>query len=474
MNVVKRVAKNISTLYISHMVITILGLLLNIYIARRLGDVIFGNYSFAFVSAGLFTIFLDFGYDTLLIREVSKKKKVSEKYINNIISFRLFLSFIVIIIASLIINFLDIDPEIQYVLYIFLLYKILISISNVFYSSFRAFEHMEFEAIIQIISNFLRCGIGIILLYFGFGLLELSYAFLFSGFVAVFLCGVISTFKFIKPKITFPFNFVKQTIKTALPLSLISVFSLIFLRIDTVFLSFMKGANVVGWYNASYNLILNFIPIPHLFMQTILPLLSRYSVSSHGSLNNAYNKAFKILFMIGLPISVGISLLSDRFIILFYGLEYSNSIISLQILAWDVLVKFLYFSSAYILISINKQTKMVFAVAITASINIILNFILIPNYSYVGASIATIISELVLLFIYLFYNRKYSFHIEFKKIFPVPIIAIVPVILYLNFFKDQNLFFLVMGSIVIYFSIIFLLKGISRDEIEMVKSIYKK
>jgi len=51
-----------------------LSLVLTIFIARSLCDVIFGKYSFALAFTAIFAVFSDWGYNTLLIREVAREK----------------------------------------------------------------------------------------------------------------------------------------------------------------------------------------------------------------------------------------------------------------------------------------------------------------------------------------------------------------------------------------------------------------
>ena len=74
MKTVQRIAKNTAALFAAQFVVSILSLVLSIAITRSLGDVIFGKYSFALAFTALFAVFLDLGYNTLLIRDVARDK----------------------------------------------------------------------------------------------------------------------------------------------------------------------------------------------------------------------------------------------------------------------------------------------------------------------------------------------------------------------------------------------------------------
>ena len=199
-----------------------------------------------------------------------------------------------------------------------------------------------------------------------------------------------------------------------------------------------------------------------------------YFISSKDSLKIIYEKSFKYLFILGLPITIGTTLLADRLIHLFYGEQFNNSVIILQILAWDILLIFLYWSLTVTLVSINKQNKVIIIAFLTAIINITLNIALIPSFSYIGAAIATIISEIFLISSYLYFNSRYIYSIKIHKIIPKPIIACTLMGIFIYQFNNINLFVLIMLAIILYFTSLFLLKGFSNDDIQVLKKLLKR
>lgn len=474
MGTVRRIAKNTLALFAAQFFIAILSLVLSIFIARNLGDVTFGKYSFALAFVAIFTVFSDLGYNTLLIRDVARAKDQASKYLSNIISIRALLSIVIFALIFIIINVMDYPADTKNVIYLFGVYTLLVSLSNIFRVTFRAFEKMEYEAGINILTEIVKVSLGLLVLFLGYGLMELALVFLFSGIFDFLLSFLVCEKKFVKSKTELDFGFWKKTIKIALPLSMLSIFGLIYIRIDTIMLSVMKGDAVVGWYNAAYNLVLSFKAIPHLFMNALFPLMSYYYVSSKSSLKVSYEKSFKYLLLLGLPIAVGITLLADRFIPLFYGQQFVNSVIALQILAWDVLLIFLCKCSSFLLVSSNKQNQMAIIVVFVALLNVILNLFLIPSFSYIGAAIATIAAESFLLIAYIYLTTRSIFKVSFHKIIVKPIISCGVMGVFIFQFREINLIILIITSIIIYFSLLYLLKGISDDDISLFKKLIKK
>jgi O-antigen/teichoic acid export membrane protein len=177
---------------------------------------------------------------------------------------------------------------------------------------------------------------------------------------------------------------------------------------------------------------------------------------------------------LGLPLAVGIFMLADSFIFLFYGPEFTNSIVALKILAWDILLKFLYLCSAYILISTDQQKQMTIIVIATALLNIILNLFLIPSYSYIGSGIATLITEIFLLVLYLYILTRNSYTINIKKILFQPIVASSIMAIFLWYFQDIQLALKILIAIFIYLTLLFVLKGFSKEDFRLIRQLIEK
>ena len=86
---------------------------------------------------------------------------------------------------------------------------------------------------------------------------------------------------------------------------------------------------------------------------------------------------------------------------MFFGEEYLESAGVLQILAVCIPIRFLTTSIESPLFTLNFMKWKTGIMGLVAFLNIVLNYLLIPSFSYTGAAIATVISELTLLILYL-------------------------------------------------------------------------
>ena len=474
MSIVRRIVKNTSALFIAQIVSSSVSLIFGVVIARFLGDTVFGKFAFALAFTEIFSIFASLGYNTLLVREVSRDKTLVNKYINNIFSFRVIISLILYVLIVITINLMQYPDDTKIAVYLLGIFQILEALANVFKVTFRAFERMELEAAIIVSVNLISLPFMLFLIYLGYGLITVCLVYVTIGLMdfvfSILLCGK----KIAMIRRDFDFNFFRKTIPTAISLSMLAIFALIYVKIDTVMLSIMKGDAVVGWYNAAYYMVQGFKPLQQLFMSALFPLMSFSFVSSKDVLKRIFERSFKYLFILGLPMAIGITLLADKIIFLIYGSNFQNSIIALQILAWDVLLVFLYGCISFLLVSIDRQHQMALLAGCTAIINIVLNLILIPSYSYIGSAFATIIAESFLLLAYIYLSARYFHLLPFHKIIIKPIIACSIMGLFVYFFHEMNLIAIILLAIIVYFTILFIIKGFSKDEIALMKSLIKK
>ncbi|MBA7560545.1 hypothetical protein ES708_02171 [subsurface metagenome] len=474
MNTVKRIAKNTIVLGISQIITSILGFFLLIYIARYLGEVGFGKYSFAISFTSLFIIFADLGLSNLVIRELARNRKLTNKYLTNISVIKLILSFFAFVFIVLTINLMNYPQDTTYAVYLFGVYTILTSFVLTFRSIFQAFERMEYTAVIMIIEKIILFPLVLFVLLSGYGLIELAYVYIFIGIVDVTLSFSIVLIKIAKPKPTIDFSLWKALIIRSIPFALGTLFGVLFFKIDTVMLSVFKGDAAVGIYNAAYTPLLALGVIPSVFITAIYPVMSRYFISSKDSLGTFTSSSSKYMAIIGFPIGIGCFVLADRFIALFYLNQYSASIIAFQILAFFIPLRWVSSVTGTLLTSMNRQSHRTVCVGLSALLNIALNAVMIPYLSYIGASIATVLSEIFLYFTFTHFINKHYKKLKLHKHFIKPVVASLMMGIFIFYFKDVNLFFLIILAGFVYSVTLILLKTFTEEDRNIFKQVILK
>jgi len=475
MNTVQRIAKNIGVLAISQVITSILGFFLLIYIARYLGEVGFGKYSFALSFTALFVIFSDIGISNLIVREIARNKELTNEYLTNISIIKFLLSFLAFGFIVLTINLMEYPQDTIYVVYLFGIYTILTSFAQTFKSIFQAHERMEYTAVVMIIEKIILISLVFFVIFSGYGLIELGYAYVFVGIVDVLLSFSVVLIKIAKPKPTINFPLWKTLIIGSIPFGLNALFGVLFFKIDTVMLSVFKDDAAVGIYNAAYVPLLAITGIVStMVISALYPVMSRYFVSSKESLETFTGLSSKYMAIIGFPIGIGCFVLADRFIALFYAGQYSDSIIAFQILALFIPIRLVSSITGTLLTSINRQSLRTVSVGLSALFNIVLNAAMIPYLSYIGASIATVLSEVFLYFVFIYFINKHYKKLELHKHFIKPLVASLLMGAFVFYLKDTNLLLLILSACFVYFVMLLVLRTFTQEDKNIFKQVVRR
>jgi len=469
MNIVQRIAKNMTVVVIARVASQVLSFFFIMYTARHLGPRSFGILCFALAFTRIFGVVIDFGFQLLMVREVARDNSLASKYLRNIGAMKMILAAFVFGGIALTINLLNCTQEAVKTVYLAGLFVAISAFSEIFCSIFRAFQQMEYDSLARVLNSLLMLlGIAVgIRLNFS----VVGFALLYPIVAAIVLCCNIAILKW-KFKDIFSqlctgkiveldWPFWKHTIKEALPFGLAVCFVTIFYWIDSVMLSLMKGNEAAGWYNAAYRIVFALLLIPDGLISAIYPVMSRLYKASQDSLTLAFEKSFKYLTILGIPMGVAVTILARKFILLIYGPEYTNSIIALQILIWSS-----------VLIFMSQPFGNLFN-----CLNMVLNFILIPKYSLVGASLATVLTQITgstLIFIWM---SRVGHRVLNRDVAGVTTKVLIPNLFMGSFIVClQNLSLLLLAplAIVLYVAILCVIGGVTKDDYDLFRKLVER
>ena len=458
-----RIIRNTLALFAGTAVGNVFSFLLMVVIARTLGDVGVGQYSFLFAFGYLILILCNPGLGYLIIKDVPANKGITSQYGNNILSMKAILAVVSATAAvSLLIFIKDDTLIIRSFMVVALIYMINCAMS-VFPNILRANERMDLTALIDAIERAVALLAGVVLLYITRSLLFLVLALLISNLVKQMLYFMFSRRYFV-PRFGIDFQLWKRLFVRSLPFALSISFLYIYYRIDTVMLSLMVNDQVTGWYNAAYRLVDVVNYIPFLIVTAILPSMARSSIKDHKLLMDIFNRSLRYLVLLSIPIGVGIFLLASRIILFVYGEGFGNAALALKILIWAEVIVFVNYLCGHLLNVIDRQKTFTKIIGITAVFNIILNFILIPKYTYIGAGIATLISEVLIFVLMYHFVGKYFIKVNVWTVVWRPILASLVMAIVILKVDFLPLWYVIPIGAMSYFFSFFLLGGFNEHD----------
>lgn len=478
MNKIQKTAKNMGVLFASQILSYLIGFLYLMYTARYLGAEGFGVLSFAIALTGIFAILADLGLNMVMVREISRDQSRASKYLGNVILIKILLAFLTFTALFLTVNILNYPPLTKEVVYLITFFVVFGSITGIFYSIFQAHEKMEYQSIGQILDSVLMLSGALLVISLGYDVVGFALVYLVASSIIMVYSMIICFWKFSIPKIDIDWSFWKYIIKEALPFAATSIFVMIYYYIDTVMLSVMvpNSNQVVGWYSAAYKIIMFLSFIPGVYFISVFPVMSNFYENSTESLKFAFERSIKYMVILGIPIALGITLLADKIILMVYGAPFLPAVIALQILVWSVAIIFIDSAFSYLFSSTNRQITVAKIMGIVALTNIGLNLVVIPYYSYVGASLVTLFSDLITLVLMVMVVSKTHYPVPLSsvknviKVFFSSLVMALCIILLGNL----NLFIIVLIAAAVYIASFLLVKGLDDDDISILKRLLSR
>ena len=475
MNKVRTIFANMSWLMISQIITSVCAFVWTILTARYLGVSEYGIFGTAVSFASIFSVCADLGVTTYIVRSISTDFDNEKKYLGNAVGIKLALAIFYLIVVLLALFILGWDNYIVVICFLFAFENVIKSFQNVLYSSFQAHEMIKYQAITNTLLNVLTFIFILAITFTNYGLWGITFAYILANVVALIYVTLALSKKIMPPKPLFDLKCCKKLIIGGLPFALTGLFYTVYYSIDMVMLTQFVGSYATGLYNSSYKLINVLTLFYGIYTAVIFPVMSKLFKQDGDLLQLSFVKSIKYLLLVIIPIAIASFFYGGDVIALCYGNQYSEAGDVLKILIWTVCFLFINGACSMILNASHKELSVTKIYLVAALVNVGLNLVLIPHFSVYGASIATVISEIVILVLELYaihiINQLPDKHIlvDIMKILICSII--MSIVLYI---LNLSLLLAVPVGIIVYFVAIILMRFFDNQDIMIFKQIIGK
>lgn len=374
-------------------------------VQNRVGEAAYGNYFSLLNFSFILNILLDLGVTNFNTKNIAQHPKQLVNHFSKILGLRFMLFFLYVFVSLVLGMFIGYSIE-EYELLIWLLFnQFLVAIILFARSNFGGLLLFKTDALISVLDRTLLILICSVLLWtnvFG-GEMKIEW-FVYAQTVAYGVSALIATIMLfvktgkvnLKLKRAFSISILKQSFPYALLIFLMFMYT----RIDAVMLERMlpDGDTQAGLYAQGFRLLDAVNTFALLFAGLLLPIFARL-LKERGDIHTITQLAFRILLGVSLIVGVVCFLYQDVII----DLRYPNSPVESAITFGLLILSFVPISVSYVfgtLLTANGSLGMLNKVAAGGVVlNIILNFILIQNYGVVGAAVATLITQSLVVFV---------------------------------------------------------------------------
>ena len=481
MNPYKKYAKNIGLVSIANIISTLKGFILLPILTKALGPELYGTWALISVTISLIAPLctLELGYAIIRFLGTEKDKEKISKGFSSIFMVTSFIG----ILTSLLL-FIFSEPlaiavfggaNAAFYIQISASLIFLAAIDQIMVEYFIAFQQMERYAAFGILQTIGEVILTAYLVLAGYGL----FGVIISLLVVRALASIIG-FLWItsQTKITTPsFSMLKDYLPFSLPILPSAICYWLINLGDRYVIGYFIGANAVGVYSASYGLggLLVFFFYP--LSTVLLPALTHsYEDGKIQEVKTTLKYSLKFFLMFAIPSFFGLSILSKSILTTLTTPEFLTGAIIVPIIALATVL----FNCSSIntnVLNLFKETKKVGLIySASALINVIMNIILVPIIGIIGAAIATLITFMIHLFVVSKISfKRVSYDIDLKFIVKSIISSLIMafVVWKLNPYGAINILISIGIATIIYFGVLVLLRGFTKDEYGFLRDIIK-
>ena len=201
--------------------------------------------------------------------------------------------------------------------------------------------------------------------------------------------------RYCKTRFTWNMNVKKHLPRIMLLFSLI-LSQTIYVNSDMTILGLMRGDHEVGLYSTAVKIYQIVNSTVASIAWVVMPQLSyHFSRKEYSEINKLLKYSLNFILVLGIPCICGLLIIAPHLIITIAGEAYVDAALSLRILCFAMLCSFLGgWVGNMTRLPAGKEGLSLKISSISALLNIVLNFILIPKWGLNAAAFTTAVSEL--------------------------------------------------------------------------------
>jgi len=482
-NVRKKVFKGTIWGIVSQIINVAFGFLTLILLARWLGPSDYGFIPLTMTVVAILGLFADFGVGHSAARfivkysanEVNHIKSILRDSIFFILIFGTLVSSILFIFSQEIALLLN-EPGFEIFLKIGAVYLFSSNIVKYTERVFQGFQRIDLSALQITVESIFKIILAIGLVLLGFGAVGAFMGYTISLTLSAFIGSSILYFKFYRKAPNSTKSIRKKLFTYSIPILAINTSILIYMQTDIILLGYFFGTDSVAFYSIPKKIIDSLL-IPAFSLGAAVAPAIAYSMvnNKHGIDGKLFYESIKYLVLLTVPIAVGLAILSRPIILILFGNEYSSSIDILRLFALLLLLFSITSISSPVLTYLGKAGMRAKLVGISAILNLLLDFALIPKFGVMGALYATIITFLPFMlssFRICINECNLRLSVFNSLLIKVALSSLLMGLVVTIFFSNiENIYGLILAisvGAIVYCIIIFILKAITFEEIKTI------
>lgn len=260
---------------------------------------------------------------------------------------------------------------------------------------------------------------------------------------------------------------IKKHLRPLLWLFAMAVSIELYTVLDSTMLGFLQGDAAVGRYTAAVKVNKMMNTLITAAGAVMIPRFSYYIHNKeHEKVKSLVASVYNFVFMLSIPIAIGLFLFSDEIILLFSGEGFASAGFTMRLLTpIVVIIPFSIVANLQIFVPMEREKLILQSTLAGAVTNFTFNMFLIPRFAENGAAAATVLAEFVVTAVCFwnigkFYDRKAIFA-KYAQYWiaavPIPVVVFLTKCVPVHYVVRMCI--AIPASAVCYFSVLWLLRN---------------
>jgi O-antigen/teichoic acid export membrane protein len=383
----KRLSKNLLSLFSADIVRRLFGFIAVAYLARILGKEGFGAVNLGFAVLAYVMVLSGAGFPTLGTKKIAQGGQ--PELVGSVIGSRLIATIIVLLVVVFAVLTTVQNPTITYLIILFSCAVL----PQIFFVDwfFQGKETLGIVSAARVMQAFVYLAVVIIFVRTINDILWVAVGSISGECVA-------STLLFVRFRMKHPGVHIRikpslHLLKQSIPLAVGIVLTTLVINYPSLALGIFTTTSDVGTYSAASKLVYFLLMGDRILILLLLPASARKYSDSPETFNRMLTDAMRWILIISLPVAVGGILIASKLITIIYGAEYSSSIAVFQVFIWYFFITMLHtvYSAGLIGVGGDKSygkimlvTAFAYLVTVTAGACL---------FGAIGAAFGVVISE---------------------------------------------------------------------------------
>jgi O-antigen/teichoic acid export membrane protein len=364
--------------------------------ARELGQTGFGAFTLALALALVLTTVAGFGTDEILARTVARDRATAPRILNDALTINVVLGMVAVLGAVAFAFVAGYDAEVRAAVALLAVATVVELAAKSVYATFQGHDDMGPVAASLVIQRWVTAIVGVVAMLLGAGVVTVSAVYLGGALLAFAYAALRLAQLRIEVSRALSPGGARALLGASLALGITAIVQMVLWRVDAVLLSLLDGNVAVGVYGVAYRLLESTLFVTFSLSAALMPTLSRASRESTPSLGEAFEGGVKLTVAALLPLGAVFALFPEPILRLIYGSEFDAAVGPLRWLAGATVIYGVGYLSATLLIAQGRQGLLPWFAGAVLVLNVALNLLLIPAYSYNATAAVTSLSELLL------------------------------------------------------------------------------